>query len=163
MTKLNAFSTHLADLADKPTAVFLKGYREAKRKRMGRQVNFVNPDSVALRAPLDPYWVLKAVSTLLDGGFYPVPPDLLRNIVLTAFGVGLKDFVSSRRQPYVVACRHCYMWFARKHTNLSFTAMSRFVGDRDHSSILYGVNKFERIQDQYHKQITAIRAEIERI
>jgi chromosomal replication initiator protein len=42
-----------------------------------------------------------------------------------------------------VIARHMAMWFIRNINNCSFQKIGKFFGNRDHSTIIHGINKIE--------------------
>lgn len=64
--------------------------------------------------------------------------------VAKASGVTVDDILGSRRQIEVVIARQVAMWFAKHETNLSFPALGRLFGGRDHTTILHACRKIDR-------------------
>ena len=54
------------------------------------------------------------------------------------------DITGSRRTRSLAQPRHIAMYLARRHTSLSFPDLGREFGDRDHSTVQYGVKKLEK-------------------
>jgi chromosomal replication initiator protein len=75
----------------------------------------------------------------------PSPPiRAIQDAVCEAYGVSLVDLVSQRRQASVVTARHVAMWLAYRHTPLSYPTIGRAFGDRDHTTVMYGVGRVEQ-------------------
>ena len=60
-------------------------------------------------------------------------------------GVTRVELFSHRKQQYLIDARHELAGLARRHTMLSFPEIGRRMGDRDHTTVLNGVRKFEAL------------------
>lgn len=60
-------------------------------------------------------------------------------------GVSVNDINSSRRLAAVILPRQIAMYLARELTIKSFPTIARAFGDRDPSTIMYGVRKIEHL------------------
>lgn len=60
-----------------------------------------------------------------------------------AHGVKWNDMISHRRDQKFVIARHHAWWEMREHTTLSYPAIGRIFGGRDHSTIIYGCRQHE--------------------
>ena len=58
-------------------------------------------------------------------------------------GVRRNDLLSHRRQRFIVAPRHEACWLARELTLLSYPEIARQIGDRDHTTIMWGVKSHQ--------------------
>lgn len=70
--------------------------------------------------------------------------DVIISTVASACGVTPIDVRSDRRNKRAVLARHTGMYLARKATLLSYPAIGRAFGRRDHSSVMYAVKRIER-------------------
>jgi chromosomal replication initiator protein len=66
--------------------------------------------------------------------------DIL-GVVTERFGVKLADLQSRKRTKAVAYPRQVGMYLARKITNLSLEEIGGYFGGRDHSTVLYGIEK----------------------
>ena len=66
-------------------------------------------------------------------------------VVAAHFDVTPLDIVSQRRFGKIVFARHVAMYLARHETPLSSPTIGRNLGGRDHSTVLHGVAKIERM------------------
>jgi chromosomal replication initiation ATPase DnaA len=60
-----------------------------------------------------------------------------------------------RKDRTVAVARHFTMYFARKHTKMSSSEIGRFLGDKNHATVLVGCKKVEeqiRQDTQLHWQ-----------
>ena len=68
--------------------------------------------------------------------------------VAQEFGVTELDMRSARRAATVVRARHVAMYLARHMTLRSFPEIARLLGDRDHTSVMYGVKAADLAMDR---------------
>lgn len=88
---------------------------------------------------------------------YPVGPereitqaDKARRILAeVAFrhGFGVNDVKSQRREKALVRCREEACWRLRNETTWSLPHIGKFMGGRDHTSILWSVRKHQSVVD----------------
>ena len=60
------------------------------------------------------------------------------------FNIKLSDLKSTRKQKSIVMPRQIGMYLARKLTKMSFPEIGAHFGGKDHSTIIYAVNKIEK-------------------
>ena len=60
------------------------------------------------------------------------------------FNIKLSDLKSNRKQKSIVIPRQICMYLARKLTKMSFPEIGAHFGGKDHSTIIYAVNKIEK-------------------
>ena len=65
-------------------------------------------------------------------------------VTTTYFGITPADLHSSRRTRTVSAARMVAMFLARRHTQMSFPEIARFMG-KNHSSVILAVQRLEKI------------------
>lgn len=61
-------------------------------------------------------------------------------------GVSMIDICSARRARQATDARHVCFWLAKQLTELSLPTIGRLIGYRDHTTVLHGVNKVERLR-----------------
>jgi hypothetical protein len=79
-----------------------------------------------------------------DSIVLPTRKALARQIVLEVaerHGVTFEEIVSMRRQQRIVDARNEVYYRLRNETTWSFPSIGRFLGDRDHSSVMCGARK----------------------
>lgn len=64
-------------------------------------------------------------------------------VVSAKYEISAVDIISSRRHSKLVRCRQIVCYLANKHTYLSYPAIGRHVGGRDHTTALYAVQKMK--------------------
>ena len=67
--------------------------------------------------------------------------DEILRTVGKSFGVDVKDLRSKGRRQELVAPRQLAMYLIREHTQHSFPEIGQFFSGRDHSTVMYAVNK----------------------
>jgi chromosomal replication initiator protein len=70
--------------------------------------------------------------------------DILR-LITEHFGVKLSDLQSRKRTNAIAYPRQVGMYLARRVTRMSLEEIGGYFGGRDHSTVLYGVRKLERL------------------
>jgi len=63
--------------------------------------------------------------------------------VCEKFVISQIELCSARRQSHLVRPRHIAFWLCKELTLASFPEIGRLFGNRDHSTIIYGVNKIQ--------------------
>ncbi len=71
------------------------------------------------------------------------PTDFVKKMC-ESIGVAFDDVLSSRRQKSVVRARYMMMYVLKNSTDLSLTAIGKLLGDRDHATVLYGIDQIEQ-------------------
>ncbi len=69
----------------------------------------------------------------------------IMGVVTERFGVKLSDLQSRRRTNAIAYPRQIGMFLARRITRMSLEQIGGFFGGRDHSTVLYGVQKITRL------------------
>lgn len=77
----------------------------------------------------------------------------IQKAVSTHFNINTSDLKSKKKQKCVVLPRQISMYLARRLTKMSFPEIGAHFGGKDHSTIIYAVNKIEKqiTQDQQIK------------
>ena len=74
----------------------------------------------------------------------PVTVATIKQVVSEAFGIPLPELESAKRSQSVVAPRQLAMYLARELTDATLPAIGREFGGRDHTTVLYAVQKISR-------------------
>lgn len=83
--------------------------------------------------------------------------------VSTAMGVPVSDIKGKKRSRSVVRPRHIAMYLARQHTQLSLPEIGKAFSGRDHSAVLYAVNRITNLlssDPSLRETINLIRREL---
>jgi len=83
-------------------------------------------------------------STLQNGRQRVVRMDDILDVVTGHFGVKLHELQSKRRSQSIVLPRQIAMLLARRLTGLSLEEIGGHLGGRDHSTVVYGIERMEQ-------------------
>ncbi len=78
-----------------------------------------------------------------DKNIEPVKIEQIISAVSAEYGISSSDITSNRRNAPVVFARQVAMYISKELTELSYDKIGKFFG-RDHSTVLYNVEKIER-------------------
>lgn len=86
----------------------------------------------------------------------PFPVQRVQSAVCRFYKISLGDLLSQRRQAYLIRPRHIAIYLTKTLIpSISYPAIGRRFGDRDHTTILYAVRKIaedmqtdERLRDE---------------
>lgn len=104
----------------------------------------------------------RAIHNGAANGRRPVRMDDVLDAVTSHFGVKLPELQSKRRSQSIVGPRQVAMYLARKMTPLSLEEIGAYFGGRDHSTVIYAVQKVAdrmRVDGDYARRI----ADVERV
>lgn len=89
----------------------------------------------------------------------PITPDLILSKTSTMYGFSHDELIgASRRRPLVTA-RQVAMYAFRELTDLSYPAIGREFGDRDHTTVIHAVDKIGKLMSErreIYDQVTAL-------
>ncbi len=71
--------------------------------------------------------------------------SLIKKRVADYYGFKTSQLASANRSQNLVMARHIAMYLCRKHLDLSFLAIGKEFGNRDHSTVLNANNKIEKL------------------
>ena len=74
----------------------------------------------------------------------PVSVATIKQVVSEAFGIPVAELESAKRSQAVVAPRQLAMYLCRELTDATLPAIGREFGGRDHTTVLYAVQKISR-------------------
>jgi len=84
----------------------------------------------------------------------PITIEAVQSEVARQFGCHVSDLRGDRRSAEVAYPRHVAMYLCRELTEASLPQIGERFGGRDHSTVLYAVNKIERLmQDGHDRQL----------
>jgi len=69
----------------------------------------------------------------------------IESAVATYFGITPADIHSSRKDRTVALARHFGMYLIRKHTRMSSSEIGRFMGNKNHATVLLACKKIEQL------------------
>jgi chromosomal replication initiation ATPase DnaA len=83
----------------------------------------------------------------------------IMRLVTERFGFTMADLLGPRRLAHLAIPRHMTYWLARTCTECSLTTIGEAYS-RDHTTILYGINRFEKFWAVRDPEMKAIADEI---
>ncbi len=91
---------------------------------------------------------LKVAKTIVapystDKGQSEVTVDRIKSVVADHFAVSVEDLIGSSRTKAISLPRQVAMFLGREMTNLSLPAIGNSFGGRDHTTVMYAVQKIE--------------------
>ncbi len=92
-----------------------------------------------------------------------ITPALIINIVSEHFGVSAEDITSKKRNSEFVEPRQVVMYLCRAMTDISYQNIGKILGKKDHTTIIYGVNKITdelEINEELRNKVEIIKKKI---
>jgi hypothetical protein len=85
-----------------------------------------------------------------------VTVDTVIQAVCAVCGCTRLDILSDRRPETLNSARYAIYWLAKQLTTLSIATIARTVGGRDHSTVLYGLERAEELRrdDLHFRNVT---------
>lgn len=77
-----------------------------------------------------------------------------------ALGIPISWIKSPRRSRVLVDARFIYYWIARAYTEASYPLIGRVCGDRDHSTVMHGVERVTRHRREYQDKFNAVESKL---
>jgi chromosomal replication initiator protein len=71
--------------------------------------------------------------------------DGIDQTVATYFGLTPADLHTSRKTRTIALARGIAMYLARKHTDMSFPEIGRFMGNKNHSTVILATRKIDQL------------------
>ena len=68
----------------------------------------------------------------------------IQSIIAGYFNISISDILSKKKKSVYSYPRHLAMYMARNFTDLSFKEIGYLFGDRDHSTVIYAINRIEK-------------------
>lgn len=90
----------------------------------------------------------------------PISPKEIINSVASYYHLKPKIITGSRRQKEIIKARHLAMFLLKAMLNLSYSEIGQLFSNRDHTSVLHGVNKIcqaEKKDPQIQTEILALK------
>ena len=75
----------------------------------------------------------------------------IESAVATYFGITPANIHSSKKNRTVALARHFSMYLIRRHTKMSFSEIGRFMGNKNHATVLLACKKIEDLTKQNTK------------
>ncbi len=83
--------------------------------------------------------------------------DMIQNEICRTFGISMSDLKGDKRSQSIVYPRQIAMYLCRELTDSSLPHIGRKFGGRDHSTVLYAVNKIAKLIKQEREVYTRVQ------
>lgn len=100
---------------------------------------------------------------LSDGSTRPVTPTDIMQSTAAAFGFSHDELVSPGRKAPLARARQIAMYLVREHSSLSLPKIGALFGGRDHTTVLYAIEKVKGLLKTDHEtfeQVTALSQDL---
>ena len=74
-------------------------------------------------------------------------PERILSVAAAHFGLAVADLIGHSRRKELVFARQAAMTLCRSLLGMSYPALGRLFGGKDHSTVLYSIRKFQQIQE----------------
>lgn len=95
---------------------------------------------------------------LFPGGDDEVRIDLVQEAVARHYGITLDELIGEKRTKRVVEPRQVAMYLSRELTDASLPAIGRAFGGRDHTTVIYAVQKMTKQMSEQGSVYEAVQA-----
>ena len=116
------------------------------------------------REPLELDLAVKVLSDIVtDGEPRPITIDRIVDATVEMFGFPRAELTGKRRHRALVTARQISMYVCRELTDLSYPAIAREFGNRDHTTVIHAVDKISKQlaeRREIYDQVTALIQEI---
>ena len=79
--------------------------------------------------------------------------EMIAQAVADAWGITLRDLRGQRRFASFVIPRHVAFALSRAYTDHSFPEIGQWFGDRDHTTVIHGIRRYERELCDTHRDL----------
>ncbi len=114
-----------------------------------------------LRATITLDLVAEALAPVLVSGEKPHPsPEAVLEAVAEYFDLATETLTGKSRAKEIAEARHIAMYLLREDAHQRVTEIARLLGDRDHSTVIYGLRKVDHaltLDAQFTREIGEIR------
>jgi chromosomal replication initiator protein len=83
--------------------------------------------------------------------------DMIQNEVCRTFGLSMSDLKGDKRSQSIVYPRQIAMYLCRELTEASLPQIGRKFGGRDHSTVLYAINKISKLIKEEREVYTRVQ------
>jgi len=92
-----------------------------------------------------------------------INPPLILNMVAEHFNIKAEDITSSKRNAEFVQPRQVFMYLCRELTDTSLNNIAKFLGKKDHTTVIHGINKIDeemKMNDDLLNKIEIIKKKL---
>ena len=104
--------------------------------------------------------VTEALTEIVASKNKNMVPEKMLQLCADFFSITLNDLLSGKRNKELVRPRHIVMYLMRHEMNLSYPIISHHLNKKDHTTIIYGVEKIEKEvarDTELHKQLMELK------
>jgi chromosomal replication initiator protein len=108
---------------------------------------------------------LQAIADLAPQQKRPRPPEAVLDAVGAYFNISAVQLCSKARDKRLVRARHIAMVLLRDDAHRPLTEIGRILGNRDHSTVVHGLNRMQQTfysDPELRREIEVIRADLTR-
>jgi len=109
---------------------------------------------------------LQAIADLAPQQKRPRSPETVIDAVAAYFNISVAQLCSKARDKQLVHARHIAMFLLRDEAHRPLTEVGRILGNRDHSTVVHGLNRVQRTfysDPDLRREVEEIRAELARL
>ena len=93
-----------------------------------------------------------AVAISFIDNYYLLDFDQIAGEVCKVTRVSMDDIKSDSRKKEIVQARHLICFCAKRFTRLNFRQIGELIGDRDHTTVISGINRLKDLIDAHDEQ-----------
>ena len=90
---------------------------------------------------------MKAVDKIVKNIKKEITVDFIQEIVSEYFQISIEELQSKTRKRHVVQARQLAMFFAKKYTKLSLANIGKYIGKRDHATVLHACKTVDNLNE----------------
>ena len=111
------------------------------------------------RVPVSPPLAERLLADIVADAHRPLTPRQMLETIADFFGFSVEQICGKSRQRPLVLARQIGMFVFRELTDLSFPAIAREFGGRDHTTVIHAVDKVQNLmkeRQQVYDQVTEL-------
>jgi chromosomal replication initiator protein len=115
------------------------------------------------RVPVSPPLAERLLADIVADAHRPLTPHQMLETISTFFGFSIEQLCGKSRQRPLVLARQIGMFVFRELTDLSFPAIAREFGGRDHTTVIHAVDKVQKLmkeRQQVYDQVTELTQQL---
>ena len=132
------------DVSDAVIMYIAENFRSNLRELEGALLKVVAHAQV-LGQPISPVLAARAVRDLVRQTAPVVMLSDIESVVAIYFGLTPADLHTSRKSRTIALARGIAMYLARKHTDMSFPEIGRFMGNKNHSTVILASRRISKM------------------
>jgi chromosomal replication initiator protein len=115
------------------------------------------------RVPVTPPLAERLLADIVADAHRPLTPNQMLETISVFFGFSVEALKGKSRQRPLVLARQIGMFVFRELTDLSFPAIAREFGGRDHTTVIHAVDKVQKLmkeRQQVYDQVTELTQQL---